>query len=61
VRDALGTLPWVEQSSIKADVEAKEVRFVVKDPKDFDLKAVQSAIGAKGFSEVNLLAGPAAK
>jgi hypothetical protein len=58
VREALSTLPWVEQDSVQANVDKKEVRFAVKDPKEFDLKAVQAAIGDKGFKEVNLLAGP---
>jgi hypothetical protein len=61
VREALATLPWVEQETVKADVDKKEVRFGVKDPKEFNFKEVQEAIGKQGFNEVNLLAGPAVK
>ena len=31
MRRALGTLPWVDQKSIKTDIATKQVRFSVKD------------------------------
>jgi hypothetical protein len=34
------------------------VKFTIKDPKDFDLKAAQEAIKKKGYDNVSLLTGP---
>jgi hypothetical protein len=58
VRNALGTLPWVEQDSIQIDTTKHELRFNLKDKSAFNLDAVKSALKAQGFDTVELLAGP---
>lgn len=58
VRKALATLPWVEQSSIKADVATKEVRFGLRDKAAFNMEAIQDALEQQNFPDVELLDGP---
>jgi hypothetical protein len=58
VRKALETLPWVEQSSITADVGTHLVTFVVKDKSKFDMERVTEALREQHFPEVELISGP---
>ncbi|HMC66587.1 MAG TPA: hypothetical protein VKI65_16760 [Gemmataceae bacterium] len=58
MRRALGTLPWVDQKSIKADIATKQVRFSVKDKSQFKLEDVQKALEKENFSGVTLKSGP---
>jgi len=48
VQSAIATLPWVETASIKTDAGKKQVRFTVKDAKQFDDTAVIAALKEKG-------------
>jgi hypothetical protein len=47
VRNALSTLPWVEQDSIKPDTTKQQVTFGFKKKEDFDLDAVKETIEEK--------------
>ena len=58
MRDALGTLPWVEQDSVQTDVDNREVRFNLKDKKGFNEEEVRKALKAKGFREMTVRAVP---
>jgi len=58
VRAALKALPWVEQDSVRTDVSKREVRFGLRDKKDFDFEQVKEALARKGYKEVELVAGP---
>ena len=44
MRKALSTLPWVEQGTIKPDVDSQTVTFAFQNPKDFDLRQVKETI-----------------
>jgi len=58
VRTALRTLPWVEQSSIQTDVASREVRFNLKDRKDWSEAAVKKALNDQRFPEVTVKTAP---
>jgi hypothetical protein len=58
VRTALGTLPWVEQSSIQTDVSSREVRFNLKDEKGWSEEAVKKALNDQRFPEVTVKTAP---
>jgi phosphotransferase system IIB component len=58
VRQALDTLPWVEHTSVDADVTTHRVRFGVKDPEKFDIEALKKALADVNFSESSLISGP---
>ena len=63
MRAALATLPWVETASIKTDAGKKQVRFTVKDAKQFNDEAVIAALkekGSKYSGGAKKLAGPTA-
>jgi hypothetical protein len=55
VRQALGTLPWVEQASIQIDVVQRELRFNLKDKGAFQADDVKKALKAQGFPVADLL------
>jgi hypothetical protein len=58
VRNALSTLPWVEQASIKPNTTKQQVTFAVKDKKSFDLDEVKKTIESKtGFKVGKVLQG----
>ncbi len=48
MQSAIATLPWVETASIKTDAKKKQVKFTVKEAKQFDDAAVIAALKAKG-------------
>ncbi|HMF16169.1 MAG TPA: hypothetical protein VKE98_03135 [Gemmataceae bacterium] len=58
MRTALRTLPWVEQSSIQTDVASREVRFNLKDRKDWSEAAVKKALNDQRFPEVTVKTAP---
>jgi hypothetical protein len=58
VRAALRTLPWVEQSSIYADVKVRQIRFTVTVKEQFNAEVIKNTLGQKNFPNVKLLAGP---
>jgi hypothetical protein len=58
VRKALGTLPWVEQSSIQTDVDKREVRFDLKDKSKWNEQTVKKALQDQRFPEVTVKAAP---
>jgi len=59
VRNALSTLPWVEQDSIRPDVSKQQVTFGFKSKDDFNLDEVKSAIEEKtSFKVGEVVNGP---
>ncbi|MEO2090558.1 MAG: hypothetical protein ABGY75_13820 [Gemmataceae bacterium] len=48
MQSAIATLPWVETSTIKTDASKRQVKFTVKDAKQFDDAAVIAALKGKG-------------
>jgi hypothetical protein len=58
VRNALGTLPWVEQATIQTDVKSREVRFNLKDKGAFNEAEVKTALQGQGFKEVTVKSAP---
>jgi hypothetical protein len=58
VREALATLPWVEQDSITADVHTHLATFGIKDKNKFNLEQVKKALQGQQFPEVELISGP---
>ena len=59
MRDALGTLPWVEQETIQMNFQTRELRFGLKDRSQFNAAAVQNALKTQGFAEVAIQSTPA--
>jgi hypothetical protein len=58
VREALATLPWVEQGSIDANVPSRKVVFNVKDKDKFDFDKLKDALKEQDFKDVELISGP---
>jgi hypothetical protein len=58
VRKALGTLQFVEQDTIKADVRTKRVVFTVSSHGQFNEEQVKKALEGVGFGEAKVLEGP---
>jgi hypothetical protein len=58
VREALATLPWVEQESVKADVPSRKVTFAVKDVHKFSFEEVKEALKQQDFNDVELISAP---
>jgi hypothetical protein len=48
VREALATLPWVEQDTIKMDFKNRKLTFGFKDKKDYNPQAVIEALEKVG-------------
>ncbi len=55
---ALATLPWVESDSIQPDRNKRQVKFKVKDKKQFDFEAVKKVLADKGYDSAKVLTGP---
>jgi hypothetical protein len=49
VRDALATLPWVEQGTIRLDFKAQELHFDLKDKGQFNEAELKDALKAQKF------------
>ena len=58
MRNALATLPWVEQDSIKTDVNTQEASFRLKDKSQFDFEQLKKALANQDFPNVTLKHGP---
>jgi len=58
VRNALGTLPWVEHGTIQTDPDRREVRFNLKDGGGFNMEEVKKALKGQGFPEVAVKSAP---
>ena len=58
MRNALGTLPWVEQATIQMDFKTRELRFGVKDKGHFNEADVKAALKAQGFADAEVTSGP---
>jgi hypothetical protein len=58
VRDALATLPWVEQDTIRMNFKARELKFGLKDKDAFNEGAVKDALNSQGFPGAELKSGP---
>ncbi len=58
MREALASLPWVEQGSIDVNVTTQKVKFDVKGKGQFDLKAAKDALAKQGFNDVRFVKGP---
>ena len=56
--DALATLPWVEQGSIKADRASRSVRFGINDKKLFSLEEIRTTLAAKYQGGLAVASGP---
>jgi hypothetical protein len=57
VSDALATLPWVEQGSIKADRGSRTVVFGINDKSQFNMDKIGEALGSrygKGIEQVSM-------
>ena len=48
MQSAIATRPWGETASIKTDAKKVQVKFTVKDAKQFDEAAVIAALKEKG-------------
>jgi hypothetical protein len=59
VRDALATLPWVEQKTIQADRASKTVKFGVNDKKAFNLNEIEETLSSKYRKGLRIIEGPA--
>jgi hypothetical protein len=58
VRQALATLPWVEQASIQTDIPTRKVRFNLTDKTAWSEEQVRSALKNKSFPDVTVLTAP---
>jgi hypothetical protein len=58
VRDALATLPWVEQKTIQADRATKTAKFGVNDKAAFDLSEIEGALSSKYRRGLRVVDGP---
>lgn len=58
MRNALGTLPWVEHKSIQTDVKKREVRFDLVDKTGFQEAEIRKALEERGFPEVTVRSVP---
>ena len=58
MRAALATLPWVEQGSIQTNVDAREVRFKLKERSAWNEESVRKVLKDKNFPEMTVKALP---
>jgi hypothetical protein len=57
VRNALATLPWVEQETIHIDVKAREVSFNLKEGSQFNEAEAKQALKKEGMGEAQVKTG----
>jgi hypothetical protein len=55
VSDALATLPWVEQGSIKADRGSRTATFGINDKSQFNLEELRDALGSRYGNGIEVL------
>jgi hypothetical protein len=58
VRDALATLPWVEQRTIAADRGSRTVTFGINDRSKFSLDKIKQALAPRYRKGLALVEGP---
>jgi cytochrome c-type biogenesis protein CcmE len=58
VRDALATLPWVEQGTIQVDPDTKQVRFGINDKAQFSEEALRQALPSRYRKGLAVVSGP---
>ena len=58
-KDALASLPWVDQKTVDINVDKQQVRFGVSDMKQFDEDQLRKAFADKKFKDVKVLERPA--
>ena len=54
-KQALASLPWVDQKNVQADVAKQEVRFGVADMVQFDEAQLKDAFKKKHFDTIEVL------
>jgi len=52
---AMASLPWVDQKSVKPNVETQEVRFGVPDMSKFDEQQLRNAFKERNFPTIEVL------
>ena len=57
-KQALASLPWVDQKNVQADVTKQEVRFGVSDMTKFDEAQLKDAFKKKDFDTIKVLSKP---
>jgi hypothetical protein len=57
-KQALASLPWVDQKNVQADVTKQEVRFGVSDMAKFDETQLLDAFKKKDFDRVAVVSRP---
>jgi hypothetical protein len=58
VREALASLPWVDDDSNRADRITHKVRFGIYDKSKFDLDQIREALPPRFREGVELVSGP---
>ena len=58
MRNALKTLPWVEQGKIHMNFKTRELRFAVKDMTQFNEDDLKKALKAQGFAQAEVKSRP---
>jgi hypothetical protein len=61
VREALATLPWVEQGSIEPDRSSRTVKFGINDASKFDVGELSEVLGPRYRRGMEVLQGPEKK
>lgn len=51
VTQILGTVSWIEPTSIVADRSRRQVRFTLRDPAQYDLQRLVTLLDERGFGE----------
>ena len=58
MRNALATLPWVEQRTIEPDRSTKRVRFGINDKSKFNEEELKQALSGKYRKGLTVVSGP---
>ena len=58
MRNALTSLPWVEDATIHADRSTKTVRFGINDKSQFSMSKIRSVLGSRYSKGLELVEGP---
>jgi hypothetical protein len=61
VRDALRTLPWVEQETIEPDRSSRTVKFGINDASKFNVEELSETLGPRYGRGMEVLQGPEKK
>ncbi len=55
---ALQSLPWVDQKSVKIDINTEKVEFLVKDSKQYNEEALRAAFAKVDFADTKVVKKP---